>query len=172
MHGLLQLLDMPPQEVAGLQHLALLLQTVNEWLCIVGSQGRPVQRTLVQIQADYNLNERFVAWLDAAIRQTANKVRDRHMVDEVCHVARRADRWAAQLGQALGPMLSNLATCGSAVHRSGVVAMGQLASSCAALALVLLPHVAQVLGDGNGSVRCRAVQAMGNLVNAAPDLAA
>ena len=66
--GLLQLLDTPPCEVAGLQHLGLLLQMVNEWLCLVGSQGRPVQRTLEQVQAEHHLTERFVAWLHAALR--------------------------------------------------------------------------------------------------------
>ena len=49
--GLLQLLDTPPREVAGLQHMGLLLQMVNEWLCLVGSQGRPVQKTLEQVQS-------------------------------------------------------------------------------------------------------------------------
>ena len=34
---LLQLLDIPPWEVAGLQHMDLLLQMVNGWLCLVGS---------------------------------------------------------------------------------------------------------------------------------------
>ena len=153
MLGLLQLLDTPPREVAGLQHLALLLRAVNEWLCLVGSQGRAVQRTLLQVQADYNLNERFVAWLDAAIQQKADEVRNRRMVDEVCRVAYCADRWAAQLGQALGPLLSNIATYESAIRRSGVFAMGQLASSCAALAVVIFPHVVQALGDGDGDVR-------------------
>ena len=94
----------------------------------------------MQVQADYNLRERFVAWLNAAIQQTTNEVRDR-MVVEVSRVAHRADRWAAQLGQALGPMLSNLASCGIVMRRSGVAAMGQMASLCAALAVVLLPHV-------------------------------
>ena len=66
--GLLQLLDTPPREVAGLQHMGLLLQMVNEWLCLVGSQGRPVLKTLEQIQAEHHLSERFATWLHAAIR--------------------------------------------------------------------------------------------------------
>ena len=117
MLGLLQLLDTPPREVAGLQHLALLLQAVNEWLCLVGGQGRTVQRTLEQVQADYHLNERFVAWLHAAIR-----LADVHyygdidkasvgVLEAVCRVAGRADRWASQLAPVLGPTWSGLPTC-------------------------------------------------------------
>ena len=127
---LLQLLDLPPREVAGLQHLALLLQTVNEWLCLVGSQGRAMQRTLIQVQEKYFLNERFVSWVHAAIRQAAvsystlNEASVRTL-REVCRVARLADRWAGQLEPALGPTLSNLGTCESDVHCGGVVfAMG------------------------------------------------
>ena len=71
-----------------------------------------------------------------------------------------------QLGQCLEPKLSNLASCGSAVRLSGIFAMGQLASSCAALAIVFLPHVVQALGDGDGDVRMGAVEAVGKLVNA------
>ena len=41
--SLLRLLDAPPREVAGLQHMGLLLQMVNEWLCLVGHKGRLVQ---------------------------------------------------------------------------------------------------------------------------------
>ena len=114
--GLLQLLDTPPREVAGLQHLALLLQAVNEWLCLVGGQGRTVQRTLEQVQADYHLNERFVAWLHAAIR-----LADVHSygnvyassvgaLEAVCRVAGRADRWV-QLAPVLRPTLIGLPTC-------------------------------------------------------------
>ena len=50
--------------------------------------------------------------------------------------------------------------------------MGQQASSCGALAVVLLPHVAQALANGDEGVRYSAVEAVKNLVNAAPDLAA
>ena len=54
---LLQLLDSEPKEVVGLQNLALLLQAVNEWLCLAGSNLTVVANTLAQIQTDYGLNE-------------------------------------------------------------------------------------------------------------------
>ena len=115
--GLLELLDAPPREVAGLQHLALLLQAVNEWLCLVGGQGRTVQRTLEQVQTDHHLKERFVAWLHATIRLA--DVDYYGDVDEasvgaleaVCRVAGRADRWASQLAPVLVPTWSGLPTC-------------------------------------------------------------
>ena len=179
--GLLQLLDTPPREVAGLQHLGLLLQMVNEWLCLVGSQGRSVLKTLERVQAEHHLSERFVAWLHAAIRLV--RVDDYGYVDDkasaraleaVCSVARRADRCLSRLGSALAPTWSGIATCESSpLRRGGVYAMGQLAVSCATLAPVLLPHLAQALvGDGDSWVRNNAATAMGQVVAAAPGLAA
>ena len=109
-----------------------------------------VQRTLEQVQAEYHLKERFVAWLHAAIRLVNWRF---GYVDEasigalevVCRVAGRADRWASQLGLALGHTWSRLPACKSDMHCSGVFAMGLLASWCPSLAVVLLPHVAQAL---------------------------
>ena len=179
--GLLQLLDTPPREVAGLQHMGLLLQMVNEWLCLVGSQGRPVLKTLEQVQAEHHLSERFVAWLHAAIRLVRvgayGYVHDEastRPLEAVCSVARRADRWLSRLGSALAPTWSGIATCESSpLRRGGVYAMGQLAVSCATLAPVLLPHLAQALaGDGDLRVRRVAATAIGKLVAAAPSLAA
>ena len=131
MLGLLQLLDTPPREVAGLQHMGLLLQMVNEWLCLVGSQGRPELITLERVQAEHHLSERFVAWLHAAIRLVrvvSNGYVDKasaRPLEAVCSVARRADRWLSRLGSALAPTWSGIATCESSpLRRGGVYAMG------------------------------------------------
>ena len=92
----------------------------------------------------------------------------------MCSVARRADRWLSRLGSALAPTWSGIATCESSpLRRGGVYAMGQLAVSCATLAPVLLPHLAQSLaGDGDAGVRRVAATVMGQVVAAAPGLAA
>lgn len=67
----LQLLDAPPREVAGLQHLSLQLQVVHEWLCLVGNSER-VDKALTELDKDYNLKKGFVAWIHAAIQYIAS----------------------------------------------------------------------------------------------------
>lgn len=52
---MLQLLDAQPREVAGLQHLSLLVQAVNEWLCIASIHERVVINTLKEIKRIYSL---------------------------------------------------------------------------------------------------------------------
>ena len=106
---LLQLLDDPPHEVAGLQHLSLLSQVVNEWLCFACCHDRAVLRTIKRIQQDYSLELKFVSWLRAAIRLSATKAEDNsgrygvrdQLMDDICLTVRSSQLWAARLGTTL-----------------------------------------------------------------------